>query len=462
MVSRVLDRLDNGAQEFVMPDLQFSFQAFGSHVKRVGPTWCYPNHEHRWFEINVVLEGSQVIQFPTRAYTLHSGDLLFIRPREPHQCRAMTDEQMTYFCLHFDVSDRDLFHVLESLPETFYPSDTELSIALRPILGGLLQEIHAPEFQMQNKLAVQIWLFRMFAVLAEHAIQYADWRAPHGASIDNHALNFTDREQIALEKRVEDLLYEEPSAEFSCEELFPPFHWVIVVSVMSPRAQLTTHASRYIFKDSLAELFGEYGIPVVVTDEHVMTCVTFSNLLLRPDLGEAMQRLIGAVSTSWPHGCRVQLVAVVHQLSDIHHVYQSTVVACNESDGTCVDVLTQLSPFETGHQLIRKAVEIIEAEYDHPHFSLQTLAERLQTSRSYLSSLFRPLTGKTFTQWLHMKRLKEACRLLSETDLKIYEICNRVGYEDPAYFSQFFKAQVGIRPFEYRHKFSSDMVGIKD
>ncbi|WP_372799162.1 helix-turn-helix domain-containing protein [Pontiella sp.] len=53
-------------------------------------------------------------------------------------------------------------------------------------------------------------------------------------------------------------------------------------------------------------------------------------------------------------------------------------------------------------------------------------------------------------QYLQNLRIAECCRLMTETDLKIMEIAERVGIEDPAYFSRLFKQRIGIAPSEYR------------
>ncbi|MNI68453.1 HTH-type transcriptional activator Btr [compost metagenome] len=62
-------------------------------------------------------------------------------------------------------------------------------------------------------------------------------------------------------------------------------------------------------------------------------------------------------------------------------------------------------------------------------------------------------TGETITDLIISLRMEEAKRLLvSELALKTYEVGERVGYADPAYFNKVFKKVVGITPKEYRDR----------
>ena len=71
-------------------------------------------------------------------------------------------------------------------------------------------------------------------------------------------------------------------------------------------------------------------------------------------------------------------------------------------------------------------------------------------STSQFSALFKAQTGKTFVEYLTDHRIQEACRLLKTTDLRTYEIAERVGYSDGRYFSHVFKKATGVTSSEYR------------
>ncbi len=96
--------------------------------------------------------------------------------------------------------------------------------------------------------------------------------------------------------------------------------------------------------------------------------------------------------------------------------------------------------------------------YIHQHFnediSLQTVSEHVCLSPTYFSAVFKELVGETFIEYLIKARVEKAKELLATGQYKIYEIANRVGYEDRRYFSEVFKKHTGLNPAEYMEKLS--------
>lgn len=74
------------------------------------------------------------------------------------------------------------------------------------------------------------------------------------------------------------------------------------------------------------------------------------------------------------------------------------------------------------------------------------LAERLEITPEYLSTLFNKEVGINFSTFLKRFRISQAKRLLKGTDDKIYSIALQVGYNDPKYFNRVFKEEMGISP----------------
>jgi two-component system response regulator YesN len=81
--------------------------------------------------------------------------------------------------------------------------------------------------------------------------------------------------------------------------------------------------------------------------------------------------------------------------------------------------------------------------------SLAALSQELGASAGYLSRVFARESGCTFVEYLSRVRIEEAQRLLAETNLKMYEISERVGLANPEYFSRLFKKIVGKSPKDY-------------
>jgi two-component system response regulator YesN len=95
------------------------------------------------------------------------------------------------------------------------------------------------------------------------------------------------------------------------------------------------------------------------------------------------------------------------------------------------------------------AKTFIAERYADPGLSVEALCDHLHLSPAYFSTLFKRETGVSFVQFLTDTRLSQAVKLLSTTQLKTYEIAERVGYIDPNYFSYVFKKKFGVSPTKY-------------
>lgn len=106
----------------------------------------------------------------------------------------------------------------------------------------------------------------------------------------------------------------------------------------------------------------------------------------------------------------------------------------------------------TGEQN-KLVTSVIRYMYAHvqENLSMEQIAEHFQLSKSYLHVIFQKYTGQAPMEFFTRLKLTEACKLLRSTDLYIYEVAHRLGYQDPYYFSRCFHKEVGISPKEYRH-----------
>lgn len=85
------------------------------------------------------------------------------------------------------------------------------------------------------------------------------------------------------------------------------------------------------------------------------------------------------------------------------------------------------------------------------NLTLRSLAETLNVSPSYLSSLFRKETGYTLTDYISRRRVRHAMHLLKTTRLQIQTVAQHCGMMDVQYFSKIFKKVAGMTPKEYRN-----------
>ncbi|MDQ8733117.1 helix-turn-helix domain-containing protein [Paenibacillus sp. LHD-38] len=100
-------------------------------------------------------------------------------------------------------------------------------------------------------------------------------------------------------------------------------------------------------------------------------------------------------------------------------------------------------------KLIKQIIDYMK-ERTQDNITLRDLAEQFSLSPNYLGLIFKEETGKNFSEYFIQLRMEEACRLLKTTNMKIYEIADRVGYRHLPYFSRQFKEMYGMTPLEYR------------
>ena len=100
---------------------------------------------------------------------------------------------------------------------------------------------------------------------------------------------------------------------------------------------------------------------------------------------------------------------------------------------------------------IQKIVTHIELDLSS-NLTLSNLAEAHNINASYLSSLFKKETGKNITEYINLKRIEMAKKLLRRTSLQIQTVAQYCGILDIRYFSKLFKKYCGISPTEYREK----------
>lgn len=99
---------------------------------------------------------------------------------------------------------------------------------------------------------------------------------------------------------------------------------------------------------------------------------------------------------------------------------------------------------------IRKAKRYIDNHLGDSSLSMQQVANEFAMSASYFSTEFRKVVGYTFTEYLMMARIQRAGELLKNSQLKVYEVAEALGYKNTTYFSTLFKRQYGVTPKQYR------------
>lgn len=152
-----------------------------------------------------------------------------------------------------------------------------------------------------------------------------------------------------------------------------------------------------------------------------------SSSLSKEALGQVLKRLTGAAD-----------------MKSLLETYEQALMGMSQAIGTA-----------GGGNIIRRVYYYMEKNYDKD-LKLETIARNFNYNSAYLGKLFRKEMGENFNNALDMIRINNARRLLEETDFKVYQISEMVGYGSIDYFYMKFKRYVGISPKEYRKNTGAD------
>lgn len=114
-------------------------------------------------------------------------------------------------------------------------------------------------------------------------------------------------------------------------------------------------------------------------------------------------------------------------------------------DGCTGEKDTALNPEE----IVALVKEYIEKNYKED-LDLNTIAQNLGFSSSYLTKVFNKVENVTPSKYIRNYRMNIAKQLLNDDEYTIAMVASAVGYNDPFHFSKSFKLAIGISPKEYR------------
>jgi len=116
---------------------------------------------------------------------------------------------------------------------------------------------------------------------------------------------------------------------------------------------------------------------------------------------------------------------------------------------TFVEVMNNQFDDYKNKQKIQMAIRYITENYDKD-LNMAVVSNYISMNYSLFSYVFKQYTGSNFVNYLKDLRMKEAKRLLEETDLRVNEISQKIGYDNEKHFMKTFKSVCGVSPTEYR------------
>ncbi|MCR8657619.1 response regulator transcription factor [Paenibacillus endoradicis] len=106
---------------------------------------------------------------------------------------------------------------------------------------------------------------------------------------------------------------------------------------------------------------------------------------------------------------------------------------------------------EQGKGSIEKIKKYIDNHYTE-NINLKGIAAKFYMNSVYLGQLFRKSYGAYFNEYLLSIRVEEAKKLLRQTDMRMYEVAEKVGFQNADYFVTQFEKLEKMTPTDYRNK----------
>lgn len=170
---------------------------------------------------------------------------------------------------------------------------------------------------------------------------------------------------------------------------------------------------------------------------------TFDNVWTMHLDNDDWQRMSAYVSLIWQ---------VVHKrefsMDTVRHLQMAML-----NDLRNIDVTTQKnSPVPCLTRVQRTFSEFVKLvnKFGCREHRIPFYADKLFVTPNHLSTLVKQQSGETASQWINRAIILEAKVLLRHSDLKNYEIAERLNFPNASFFNKFFRKQTGQTPLEYK------------
>ncbi|WP_226527276.1 response regulator [Metabacillus niabensis] len=278
------------------------------------------------------------------------------------------------------------------------------------------------------------------------------------------------RERDILEKRLDDLLFGLPLPYYD-DEIIPRFHEILVFTCCVkdarelPRGWVEIDAYSAI-KNIMEEWFLTYGEAYGTVQEQHIAIIVFLNDSedKRRVYKEMFEHLHETIQELLKIEIRIGFGYTCLKLTDLHVHYKESIYAMEDarkSDLSHISFYGDINQNKNEANDLekyagkknRRVIEIVLEKMRtqlSEDLTLKSLAEEVYLNPTYLGRIFKQETGESFSSYLIKLRIEKAKELLKNPELKIYEVCEQVGYNDPAHFTHVFKKSLGITPQEYK------------
>ncbi|MDD3409565.1 MAG: response regulator [Eubacteriales bacterium] len=155
-----------------------------------------------------------------------------------------------------------------------------------------------------------------------------------------------------------------------------------------------------------------------------------------------------------PHEHTLHIVSAHNRLRSLDYLLSSseTIEAFEEAVFVRLQyIVVSLRSVSASHSPIAIVLDYLNSHYAED-ISAIYCSNLISMNTSYFSTFFKKKTGLSFVNYLQKLRVQKAAGLLSNSDLRIYEIAEKTGFNDEKYFYKVFKQHFAVTPMEYREQ----------
>ncbi|MBQ2890160.1 MAG: helix-turn-helix transcriptional regulator [Clostridia bacterium] len=120
----------------------------------------------------------------------------------------------------------------------------------------------------------------------------------------------------------------------------------------------------------------------------------------------------------------------------------------SESDNRDLKIFPSKESME--NHLVSQIIQLIE-ENTYTKISVQDLCDKLNYSRTYISKIFKSVSGYTILEYILKNKIREAKKLIREEKYNFTQISDLLDFDNPHYFSTVFKKVSNMTPTEYKN-----------
>ncbi|MDG5854590.1 response regulator transcription factor [Clostridium beijerinckii] len=174
------------------------------------------------------------------------------------------------------------------------------------------------------------------------------------------------------------------------------------------------------------------------------------NISIRAGLGEIFDSVEQIVESY-----RQAMKCLVYNSDNVNIIYIDDIEGklMNDSFSVGISGDTKLGKNKNSNKIKMKLFESVKQfirENIETELELEKLASNFGLSVYYFSRTFKEVTGINFSEYVNKCRIDVAKELLSTGEMNVKEVCYKVGYNDPNYFSKVFKKYEGVSPANFK------------